>query len=156
MTKEAFERQVIALRKQLYYVSYSLLPNSPDQEDAVQECIYKALQKRETLKQDGYLKTWLMRILINVCHEMRRKRRREFPSEEIAVVRPDTANGGIFEAIIGLDEKYRLPIVLHHHTGHSVQEVAQILRLPEGTVKSRLSRGRTILARELNEREALA
>lgn len=156
MTKEAFEQQVIALRKQLYYVSYSLLPNPSDQEDAVQECIQKALMKRETLRHDEYFKTWLIRILINVCHGMRRRRQREIPVEEISVVKPDTASGDVFEAVIGLDQIYRLPVVLHYHAGYSVKEVARILRLPEGTVKSRLSRARAILAAELEKKGALA
>lgn len=154
MTQQDFEQRVIAMRKQLFYVSYSMLPNLADQEDAVQECIHKALVKRETLRNDAYFSTWIIRILINVCHEMGRKKQREFPTEDLPVVAPATANGEVFEAIMALDAKYRLPLVLHHHTGYSVKETAHILRVPEGTIKSRLARGRAILEERLYERGA--
>lgn len=156
MTREAFEQAIVSMMKQLHYVSYSLLPNPQDQEDAVQECLRNALQKRETLRQDAYLKTWVIRILINVCHNMRKKKQREVPTENIPVIQPPTADGAVFAMISTLEEKYRLPIVLHHHAGYATKEVAQILRIPEGTVKGRLVKGRQILQDSLMEKEAFA
>lgn len=155
MTKEAFEDQVVAMMKQLYYTSYSLLSNPQDQEDAVQECLRKALQKRETLREDTYMKTWLIRILINVCHNMRKKRLRELPCESIPVVAPPTADHNLFSMVIELEEKFRLPIVLHYHAGYTTKEIAKILRTPEGTIKGRLQRGREILRTTLFDEEAL-
>lgn len=150
MTKEAFEQQVLSLRRMLYYVSYSILANHADQEDAVQECIHKALLKRETLKQDAYLKTWLTRILINECHNILRKRKREVLSDELRIDTPPMADHGLFDAISKLDERLRVPVVLHYMEGYTTKEIAAVLRTPESTIKSRLKRARELLKQILD------
>ncbi len=156
MQREAFAEQATALRGALYYVSYSLLRNPDDQEDAVQETIRKALEKLDTLREPKYLKTWLIRILINECHNTLRRRKREFPSEALPDVAPRDADGAVFDAISALPEKHRLPLVLHHYEGYTTREIASILRVPEGTVKARLVRARDLLKKSLEEQEALA
>ena len=65
MTNERFAEEIIALTDTLYRVSYSILRDKYDREDAVQSCLEKAWKKRRTLRDDRYLKTWLIRILIN-------------------------------------------------------------------------------------------
>lgn len=150
MTKEAFLEQVLEHRSALYYVSYGLLPNKEDQEDAVQECIHKALKKRETLRDDQYFKTWITRILINECYNILRRRKREIPSEEIAIVAPQTANYGLFESVMELEEKLRVPIILHYLEGYTTREVAKILRAPESTIKSRLAKARGMLSQMID------
>lgn len=152
MTKDTFEAQVLQLERNLYSISYSMLPNPHDQADAVQECIKKALAGRETLRNDGYFKTWLIRILINECHNIQRHRKRIEPTEEICTVAPDASDRDLFEAMNELTEKFRLPLVLHYISGYQTKEIAAILRIPEGTVKYRLVHGRKklhdILTRE--------
>lgn len=150
MTKEAFEQQVLDLRRMLYYVSFSLLGNHADQEDAVQECIHKALLKRETLKDDKYLKTWITRILINECHNVLRKKKREEPSDEIHISAPPVVEHGLYDAVSSLDETLRVPIVLHYLEGYTIKEVAKVLRAPESTIKSRLKRARERLKQALD------
>lgn len=154
MTREMFEKQAISLMGTLYYVSYSLLPNPYDQEDAVQECLEKALQKYHTLREDAYFKTWLIRILINACHDIRKKKMREFPHDEIAIIQPAESKGEVFESIMSLSEKHRLPLILHYYEGYTTREIAVILRIPEGTIKSRLKRARELLENLLQSREA--
>ncbi|MDR0897061.1 MAG: RNA polymerase sigma factor [Oscillospiraceae bacterium] len=151
MTKEAFIEQILALRSTLYYLSYSLLPNHADQEDAVQACLEKALRKRTTLREDAYLKTWLIRILINECHNVLRRKRREVPTEEIIAVAPPDADMGLFEAVSQLDPKLRIVLVLHCFEGYTTREVALMLRTPESTVKSRLKRARTLLGQQITQ-----
>ena len=145
MTKNEFAAQVVSLQDTLYRVSYSLLPNPYDQDDAVQETIRIALQKRETLREDRYLKTWIIRILIHVCYGLLRKKKKELPTETIEVVVPPTSDGTVVEALLKLEERFRLPLVLHHIEGYTTKEVSRILRVPEGTVKGRLVRGRDLL-----------
>lgn len=150
MTKEAFEQRVWDLRRMLYYVSFSLLANHADQEDAVQECIHKALLKRETLKDDAYLKTWLTRILINECHNILRKRKREVLSEDLQIDAPLAADSGLYEAVSGLEERLRVPVVLHYLEGYTIREIAKALRAPQSTIKSRLRRARELLKQTLD------
>ncbi len=153
MTKEAFAEQVLLLRKTMFYVSYSLLPNPIDQEDAVQESIRKGLQKCGALREEQYLKRWILRILLNECYNVMRRRKREIPTEEIPVVVPDTADSSVFEAVMELEEKLRIPIVLHYVEGYATREIASILRTPEGTVKTRMAKARALLRTTLKEEE---
>ncbi len=151
MTKDEFAIQVVALQDTLYRVSYSLLPNPYDQDDAVQETIRIALQKRETLREDRYLKTWIIRILIHACYALLRKKKRELPMEGIEAVAPPASDRDVMEALLALEERFRLPLVLHHIEGYTTKETSRILRAPEGTVKARLVRGRNLLKTMLTE-----
>lgn len=156
MTKEEFERRIIGMQDTLYRVSATLLRQPCDREDAIQECIYKALVKRDTLRDDRYMQSWVVRILINECYSLLRKARRESPAEELPeplpVPAPD-AEPEVFRALYSLDDRMRLPMVLHYVEGYGVEEIARILRVPSGTVKSRLARGRDKLRRTMGEEE---
>lgn len=156
MTKEEFEARIIGMQDTLYRVSATLLRQPCDREDAIQECIFKALRKRETLRDDRYMQSWVIRILINECYSIHRRARWERPSENLPEPPPmpgPDADHEVFRALFSLEEKMRLPMVLHYVEGYSVEEVARILRVPSGTVKSRLARSREKMKKEL-EKEA--
>lgn len=153
MTKERFAEQVVAMQDVLYRISYSMMQNPADQADAVQECIRRALQRQATLRQDAYMQTWMVRILINVCNDMLKKRAREVPTEDmVAAVPPPESDSELVEALSALDVRFRLPVVLHYIEGYTTKEIAKLLRIPEGTVKTRLARGRHYLRENLEER----
>ena len=156
MTKEQFDQQIISLRSMLYYVSYGLLTNPMDQDDAVQEAIHKALVKRNSLRDDSHFKSWLTRILINECYNILRRRTREAPTEEIMPQAPPDANREVFDSLVTLDVKLRLPIILHYYEGYTTKEIAGILRVPEGTIKGRLVSARKQLGQLLHDEEVLA
>ena len=153
MTSEAFARQIVDMMQVLYRVCYVQLPQAADREDAVQECLRKAWEKRSKLREDKYLQTWLIRILINECHTIQRKRKRitlvetlpvdtrKFPSEDVR----------LREALLVLEESLRMPILLHYIEGYRIDEVAQMLKLPQGTIKTRMVRGRKQLKQILLE-----
>ncbi|MCI5847364.1 MAG: sigma-70 family RNA polymerase sigma factor [Candidatus Limiplasma sp.] len=146
MTQAEFARRVVAMQDTLYRVSTTLLPQLCDREDAVQSAIEKALRKREHLRDPDALAPWLTRILINECYALLRRRKHETLMDELpqrqveADARPD-----IYQLFTSLEEKYRLPMVLYYVEGYCVKEIGSILRLPQGTVKSRLHRGRLLL-----------
>lgn len=74
------------------------------------------------------------------------------PTAEIELPVQDTSpDGALREALLALPEKYRLPILLYYLEGYSLRQVAQMLRIPENTVKTRLSRGRQQLKERLHE-----
>lgn len=143
MTSEEFAWHIVAMQETLYRVSYSLLAQPCDREDAVQECIRKAWQKRETLRDDRVMQTWVIRILIRECYTLLRKKRRELPvevlPERIAPLDADPDGHALF---LALDERHRLPAVLYYIEDYEIKEIARMLRLPAGTVKSRLHRAR--------------
>ena len=155
MTNEDFARRILAMSPMLYRLCYTQLRQQADREDAVQETIRRAWEHRDKLREERYMQTWVVRILLNVCDTQRRKARRVLPVERLperAV--PQAEESPLYAALCVLEEKYRLPIQLHCIEGYDVAEVARMLRLPQGTVKSRMARGRTKL-RELLEEEVL-
>lgn len=151
MTKEEFSRRIVGMTEVLYRVAWSQLPQAADREDAVQETIKRAWEKQDRLKDERYMQTWVIRILLNVCDTMRRKNARMLPSEMVPVKRQAFAESPLLDALFTLEEKFRLPLQLRYVEGYSVTEVARMLQLPEGTVKSRLSRGRDKLRTMLTE-----
>ena len=151
VTNEAFARAIEAMIQTLYRVSCTQLRSAADREDAVQEALRRAWEKRYTLRDERYLQTWVVRILLNECDRIRRRSRRAIPSAEVPAVQHGQGDGALKQAVLDLEEGLRLPILLHYIEGYSVAEVARMLRLPQGTVKSRLSRGRERLRIMLKE-----
>jgi len=154
MTHEEFGSRIIQMQDTLYRVSTTILPRLCDREDAVQEAIAKAWQKQHRLRDQSALHAWVIRILINECYNLLRRGKRETLSE--ALPERETAfdaNPDLYSLFTSLDEKYRLPLVLYYVEGYSVEETAKMLKMPQGTIKSRLHRGRLILKDTLNMEE---
>ena len=151
MAKEEFTRAVLEYESTLYRVAKSMLGSEADCADAAQNALLRAWEKQHTLRDTAYFKTWLTRILINECRAMLRQRARFVPLEEEAAegeIAPER-DSGLYEAVMGLDVKYRVPFVLYYIEGFRTREIASMLKLPEGTVKTRLRRAREILRTEL-------
>lgn len=151
MNNEEFTRAILAMTDTLYRVAATQLRQRADREDAVQECLRKAWEKRHRLREERYLQTWVIRILLNECHTIQRRMARTLPAEDVPAVYRDDAAFPLKEALLRLEERYRVPILLHYLEGYSVAEVAAILRVPQGTVKTWLRRGREALRTILNE-----
>ncbi|SHH59141.1 RNA polymerase sigma-70 factor, ECF subfamily [Sporobacter termitidis DSM 10068] len=157
MTSDEFAERIVAMMQTLYRVSYTQLSQSCDRDEAVQECLYKAWEKRQQLKDERYMQTWIIRILINECHNIQRKRERELPMEELPErAAPTGADYELHDALFGLEESQRLPLVLYYVEGYSVGEIAKILHWPQGTVKSRMRRGRKELKKTLCGEDSLS
>jgi RNA polymerase sigma-70 factor (ECF subfamily) len=157
MDKIEFSKRVLEAERSLYHVSKVLLFYESDCEDVVQEAILKAYLKRDSLREVKFFKTWLTRILINECYQFLRTKKQEvsyddYMSQEPAEKKRYTE---LYNAIRKLDEKHKLPIVLYYIEGYSVEEIAGTLRIPSGTVKSRLSKGRKMLKDLLESEEIL-
>lgn len=150
MEKERFTQVLLDMTDTLFRVAAIQLRQPADREDAVQECLRRAWEKRQQLQDERYAQTWVICILLNECYRMQRRMSRTVPVESVAAVQQQEGSE-LKETLMQLDEKYRTPILLHYIEGYSVAETAKILRMPQGTVKTRLSRGRTALKAILNE-----
>lgn len=158
MNKETFIANVLEAESTLYHISKSILTYDQDCEDAVQGAILKAYDKIDTLKKEQYFKTWLIRILINECYDLRRKEYPEVSYEEYfeSTKAEDTKDySELYLAIHNLPERIRITIVLYYVEGYSVEEIKQILEIPVGTVKSRLAKGRKLLKIKLENMEVI-
>lgn len=153
MDEQAFEDAVRRLEPQMYRTAMAILWNDADVADAIQECILRAWQKRKTLRDESRLDGWLLRILINECHNIqRRSRHRPLPlKEEMETSTAQPPDTGLRDALKALPEKYRQPLLLHHLDGYPLTEVARILRLPESTVRGRVFQARKRLMALLGE-----
>lgn len=161
MTKEQFSVQILAVEQSLYRVAKSLLKNDDDCADAIQNAILKAYGKLHTLKHEKYFKTWVTRIVINESYAILRENKRNqrfFTDEFIHLAQTSQVEetaaeerlySPVFEEITKIKETWRIPFVLHYVEGYSIAEIAKMLSLSEGTVKTRLYRARNRLKERL-------
>lgn len=155
MTEAEFEAQVTAMTNLMYYTAASLLSNPYDQQDAIQESIYRAWRNLGKLRNEAAFQPWMMRILVRQCRSVGRRKNREVPTEQMeekAASDPIEAfiqNHELRQALMQLPEKLRLAITLVCVDGFSYEYAAQILGIPLGTIKSRVNHGRAHLRRIL-------
>lgn len=145
---EAFSDLVQLYLSDLYKVAISILMNDSDAADAIQDALLSCWEKIESLKNNHFFKTWLIRILINKCYDIRKIREKEltaYENKEIAVC--DESNYEFQEMLSVLDDKYRIPMYLFYGEELKISEIANILDIPQSTVQTRLARGRDQLAK---------
>lgn len=143
MDKEDFAGRVTAMEGTLYGVARTYLKSPADCADAVQEAVLKAWKGLASMKQEAFFQTWMVRILINECRALLRRGCKTVPMADLPQqVAPPQADPALYEAVFSLDIRYRAPFVLYHVEGYTVAQIAGMLRLPKGTVTSRLHRAR--------------
>lgn len=147
-----FTMRIEQCDRKLYRVAMSILRSEADAADAIQEAVFKAWLRRGTLRVEERFAAWLTRILVNECRNIQRKGDRrgevERQIEPMNVPPPDPQ---LHLAVMSLRENLRLPLVLHHLEGYSLQEISEILDISQTTVKSRLHQARAALRRALEE-----
>ena len=149
MDKEKFVSEIEAHSGMLYRVAWSILRNDDDCKDAMQEAALKAWEKRNTLRETSYFRTWITKILINACYDTQRKRRRIVSLDSIPEIPISAPDPTLAMALATLPEKLRLPLVLVFSEGMTYAEAAETLRLPIATVRGRIHRGKEQLRKEL-------
>lgn len=151
MTRADFIQRVRTCERRLYRVARTMLSREADCEDAVQEALLKAWAKLKTLREDRYFETWLIRILINQCKTMYRRRPKNVGELTEDIPSNDTLDSPLFEALKALPEKPRIALELHYVEGYDIEACAKLLNVPEGTVKWRLHEGRRLLKDAMGE-----
>ena len=149
MDKDFFVKEIEAHSGMLYRVAYTILRSDDACKDALQDTALKAWEKRGTLKELRYFRTWITRILINTCYDTQRKRRRMVSIEDVPEPRVAAPDISLAMALQSLPEKLRLPLVLYYSEGLTYAEIAQTLRLPMATVRGRIHRAKGELRKEL-------
>lgn len=160
----AYNGLVLRYQRQVYNLAYRMLGNAEDAGDLVQDTFLRAYSALAKFRQDASFLTWLYKIASNLCIDHLRSRKakgalsleveleegREPASEDRNNAPEDRA---ILEAtqellhreILNLPEKYRIVVVMRHLQEMSVEEIADTLDLPAGTVKTHLFRAREML-----------
>ena len=152
--KEAFSQLIKEIRIDLYKISKGFFKSEEDVKDAVSETILTAYQKIHTLENDKLFKTWIIRILINKCNDILRKSSKIiFLNNEITEIAYDKDPNeylDLYEAINTLNDDMKVVVILYYFNDLSISEISKITNIKEGTIKSRLSRGREKLYLILN------
>ena len=153
--RSAFGELVRRHRDRLWATAVRTMSDPEDAADAVQEALVSAYRRVESFRGDSAVRTWLHRIVVNACIDrIRHERSRAtvpWPERDLPARRPDPAvelatRMAVDEALAALPVQQRLAVVLVDVQGCPVAEVAEILQVPVGTVKSRCARGRARLA----------
>ena len=142
-----------------FRVAYGVLRDRSDAEDVAQEAFVKAFRSFSQLRDRERFRAWLVRTTWRLALDWRRGARRREAREQVAVTPPEPSAEQVAEsserakhlwaAIDDLPEKLRLVIVLSGIEGHDTREVAALLDIPEGTVRSRMFLARKALSEKL-------
>ncbi len=152
---DAFTRLMKSQMQNMYKTAGAILINDEDIADAVSETILACWENMKNLKEERFFKTWMTRILVNKCNDIIRKKQYYLDYDMPEEPYNDTGfeNAEWKEALSTISEKYRLVMVLYYIEGFSTGDISGILDIPEGTVRSRLARGREQLAGAYGIRE---
>jgi len=161
--QSAFSELYSRYKGRMYYYFYRMLGNSAEQaNDFLQELFMKLIEKPESYNPAFSFSTWIYSIANNMCKNEYRRRviRREYEQFEATEPRldyvddtsiePEQLVEKIFQTLDLLGEDHRSAFLLRYREGFSIREVAEILELAEGTVKSRLFYARKIVAEKLD------
>ena len=148
-----FERLLVESSTLAFRVAYGVLRQREDAEDVAQEAFIKAHRNFRRLRDRASFRAWLVRLTWRLALDRQRTNRRRAnrdtehgrlapsaPTSDPAIVNERAEH--VWNAIDGLPEKLRLPLVLSGIEGHDIREISRLLGLPEGTVKSRLFHAR--------------
>ncbi len=174
-SQDAYEILVARFQQPVYNLVYRLMADPGDASDVVQEVFLKVFRNIKTFRSESSLKTWIYRIAVNEVHNYRRwffrHRRQEVMIED------ENDGGGSFsdgvpdrgrspydyaldgekrvlieEALAQINPMFRAAVVLRDIEDLSYEEIADILNISLGTVKSRITRGREAMRRQLEGR----
>lgn len=149
--KEALIALILQYRNDLYKIAYGYIKQESDVEDIIQETMIDAFIKMHKLKKAKSFKPWIEKILVNNCKKFyRRKYKREVPMDPENFENIHAPNKLIkteadidFELLIkGLDEEERGVLIMYYNREYSTKEIGKILKIKQGTIKSKLSRAR--------------
>jgi RNA polymerase sigma-70 factor (ECF subfamily) len=158
---DAFESLVRTHQDRVYNLAYRITGNHEDASDAAQDAFVRAYQALARFREDAAFSTWLHRIATNAALDLVR-RRPAVPPVELPVHHPapddperDAARREIGRrvqaALANIPAEFRAAVVLRDLQGLSYEDVARVLKIPVGTVRSRISRGRDALRAQLTD-----
>lgn len=156
---EAFGMLFNRHRDRLWAVALRTTGSPDDAADALQDAMVSAFRRAGSFRGDAAVTTWLHRIVVNSCLDMHRRRRTKPTTAWVASLHEQPGEGDdmanrelqieLERALSALPDDQRAAIVLVDVEGYSVEDAAEILQCPAGTVKSRCFRGRAKLAAAL-------
>lgn len=151
---EDFEALVTKHENRLYRTALAITGNKSDAEDLVQEAFIRAYEKAPEFQSEEHEKAWLIRITVNLCHDLMRSpwRRRIMPLLD-SYPAAEPKQDELLEEIMRLPARYRTVLHLFYYEGYSVRDISQLTGQRESTIRSQLTRARQKLKARLQEEE---
>ena len=161
---EDIERLIDEYGNDVLRIAYMFLKDKDKAEDAFQEVFLKVYKKYGSFKGESTEKTWIIKIAMNVCKDMIKsswfKRIVFFQEDHEAECKEDfeelviskLENEELFNKILSLPPIFKEVVILYYYQGFTTPEISKILKISEGTIRSRLHRSRELLRKSLEER----
>ena len=150
-------QKINQLENSMYVTAIGILRNKEDAEDAIQNALMQGYDHLDDLRFFDKIKPWILRILVNECYKILKKRMYTVDIEELEVSSgEDTIEQKtiLWESVLALEMKYRTVIILYYYENMPVKDMAKVLGITVDAVKQRLFRARKML-REILESEAV-
>ncbi len=139
----------------VFAAAFAVCRDRADADDVTQDTFMRYMTHERDFQSEEHVRAWLLRVAVNRARDLARSfwRRNRAPWEEYMTELPfaEPADGRLFAAVMALPERYRTVIHLFYYEDMSISQLARLLGTREGTVKSRLSRGRKLLKNALME-----
>ncbi len=163
---EAWAQIMTNYKRAVFGICLGILRNAADAEDTAQEAFIRAYEKLHTYKIERKFSTWLFTVAANLCKNKLRRAKFSLPlkrddllagaepgADELAA--QDALQAAVRRALDRLRFDYRAPMLLRFYADLDYKEIAAVLGVPEGTVKTRLHRGKRELKRMLEQEGGL-
>ena len=158
--KPAFDEVIRLCVPEMFRIAMSILNNKDDADDAVCETVVKAYENLHTLKDCKIFRTWMIRILINQANDIYKSRNKVlYLYDYEAINEPqyyvdeyDLGSDELSTAVASLGQEFRTVITLFYFQNLKIKEIADVLQVPQGTIKWRLSKAKTKLKEKLLEK----
>lgn len=161
--EQAFAELIEQYKLPIYKTAKSILKDEDDVCDAIQDTALSIYKNIPNLKNEEYFKTWVIRITINKCYDILKKHKLNNEKmlkaqEDVSELHTNFDNNVILQTDLQrtlelLEEDLRIVTVLYYYNDLSISEIADILNIPKGTVKSRVFRAREKLYEILSKEE---
>ncbi len=153
--EKAFDELIFLIKKEMYLIARTRLKSEDDIADAIQETILLSFKNLHKLKNNSLFKTWVIKILINQCNKIYRKKRKENISfedkemEKYLKIEDEFEENIDFHILIRkLDENEKLILTLYYCSNYTTKEISKILKKNESTIRSKIARAKNKLRKQ--------
>ena len=153
-SNEEFTETAAKYMDMIFRIAISRLGNPDDANDITQDVLVKLYKTDKEFESDSHIKNWLIRVTLNQCKTVFRSpwhfhENIDDYAETLGFEKEEDKD--LFRAVMKLDKKYRLPLILFYYEGYSTSEIASIMNIPANTVSTRLRRAKEKLKSFLTE-----
>ena len=151
--KLAFSKLIKSIEKELYLTAKTRLKNEDDMEDAIQETVFKCYKNIKMLRDNSLFKAWAIKILINECNNIyRRKNKNIISYEEKEMENYISADNDDekmeFELLIqDLSYEEKIILTLYYYSRYTIREISKIAKVNQNTIKGKMARARKKIKR---------